>query len=440
MGQDASHQHFPRHWPDDLCQAFASLPPSRGWVVALSGGLDSVFLLHCLAQLRRQLLNGDDQPPPELTALHINHGLQDASPQWAAFCGGLCQQLDLPLTGHCLHLDSAGTDLEATAREARYQVFTEHLGAEELLLLAHHRDDQAETLLLRLMRGSGIRGLAGMPASRPLGQGHLYRPLLGLSRARVEVLAREWGLSWCEDSSNQDLRFDRNFVRHQVLPQLTGRWPAALATLNRSAAHCREADELLNDLARQDISSQQMDSGLTVRGLQSLSNRRQRNLVRYRLRQQGLRPPGEERLKNALHGLLTAEPDREPALHWEGHSLRRYRDGLWLVPDLPPVEASTPVVWNMQQPLPWGGALLKVLHAPVGDSVTVTFRQGGERFRPAPDRPSPLLKHWLQEQGVPPWERQRLPLIWQGSELIAIAGLWSNGLCQFCWDCSYRPL
>lgn len=453
MGQDANPPpaqlphylgHYPRHWPDDLCHAFAALPSARSssaprWVVALSGGLDSVFLLHCLAQWVAQLRSAPARSP-SLSAIHINHGLQPEAAQWAAFCHAQCQALELPLITHSLSLDPGAADLEATAREARYQVFSDHVNTDDVLLMAHHGDDQAETVMLRLMRGSGVRGLAGMPASRPLGPGQLHRPLLGLSRQRIETLARQWGLRWCEDGSNQNQRFDRNYLRHRVLPGLQQRWPAAAQNLTRSAAHCREADQLLEDLAREDSARLQMADGVTVSGLQQLSEPRQRNLVRYRLRQHGLRPPGEEKLNSGLNALLSAGQDRAPALHWEGYSLRRYRNGLWLLPDLPPVDNAARITWDMQAPLLWAGSPLVVVaghdHAP----VTVTFRQGGERLRPAPGQPSRPLKKWLQEQGVAPWVRERLPLIWNGTELIAVAGLWQRGAGQFTWESLARPL
>ncbi|MDX1587448.1 MAG: tRNA lysidine(34) synthetase TilS [Oleiphilaceae bacterium] len=426
MGRDANPAS-PVDWPGDLSDAFAALPTASRWVVALSGGLDSVFLLHCLATLSRRW----NQP---LRALHIHHGLQSDAGHWADFCQQQCRHLDLPLSTQRLHLDPDAPDLEATARQARYGLFRKELEEGDLLLMGHHGDDQAETLLLRLMRGSGVRGLAGMPATRPLGSGQLHRPLLPLSRQRIETLAREWQLDWCEDHSNQDRRFDRNYLRHEVLPALRARWPQAPQSLQHSAAHCREADELLEELAREDLARSGMEEGLTVTGLNALSERRQRNLVRYRLRRHGLQPPGEARLTSGLKALLNAGEDRTPALHWQNHSIRRYRNRLWLIPALPPAESLTDTPWHPDTPLPWAGTTLTASNPHPGKTLTVTPRQGGEHFRPSSNQPSRPLKKWLQEQGLPPWHRERLPLVWDNNTLVAIGDLWSDGQWQLHWE------
>lgn len=432
MGQDADPASS-RDWPQDLAAAMRTLPPATRWVVALSGGLDSVFLLHALATLARE----QNQP---LSALHIHHGLQPEAEHWADFCQQQCQTLEILLGLHRLSLDPAlsidpnAPDLEATARDARYRLFREQLGEGDLLLMGHHGDDQAETLLLRLMRGSGIRGLAGMPATRSLGRGQLHRPLLALTRPRIEALAREWGLHWCEDGSNRNRRFDRNFLRHEILPRLRQRWPAATENLRRSAAHCREGEELLDDLAREDLARLHMENGLTVSGLNSLSDPRQRNLLRYRLRQHGVQPPGEERLRSGLSALLSAAEDRAPALHWSENSIRRYRDDLWLVPDLPAVDSTATCTWNPDEPLHWAGTTLSLSGPGPEKPLTVGFRQGGEHFQPGTNQPSRPLKKWLQEQGLPPWERERLPLVWEGDTLVAIGDLWTTRNWQLHWQ------
>ena len=416
-----------RNWPDDLNDCLESLPAARHWLVAFSGGLDSTFLLHCLVLKARQHSAG-------LSAIHINHGLQSPADQWAHWCEQQCRALGVPLIQECLSLDGMAPDLEARARQQRYRLFEQHLPVGGVLFMAHHADDQAETVLLRLMRGSGLRGLSGMPATRTLGSGLLHRPLLALRRERIESLARSWELDWCEDESNRDTRFDRNYLRHEIVPRLEARWPAAVARINRSAEHAGNADRLLDELVQQDEQRCRRGGGLSIAELATLPRARQQALLRHRLRAQNIQPPGERQLATGVDALLNAADDRQPELRWQvarcTFTLRRFRDRLWLVPALEEAPQHG-VTWPPGQPLDWTGGVLDCkpvtgggLKCPEQGAFTVTVRRGGERFRPDAGRPRQSLKKWLQQQWIPPWERACMPLIHHGDELVAIADLW----------------
>ena len=214
-----------------LLQALKPWRNAKAWHVALSGGLDSTVLLHLLVQLRQI------HSLPPLAAVHVHHGLQVAADAWPAHCQALCDALSVPLQVFRVQVQ-AGASLERAARDARYQAFVAVTQAQEVLLTGQHRDDQAETVLFRLLRGTGVSGLAGMPHQRTLGEGHLCRPLLDVSRAELEVYARAHALTWVEDPSNTQTDFSRNYLRHEVFPALTKRWPQATASMARSAAHC----------------------------------------------------------------------------------------------------------------------------------------------------------------------------------------------------------
>ncbi|NNG62887.1 tRNA lysidine(34) synthetase TilS, partial [Pseudomonas fragi] len=265
-----------------LLKALEPWRNAGAWHVALSGGLDSTVLLHVLAQLRQT------RSLPPLSAIHVHHGLQAAADEWPAHCQALCNALGVPLQVVHVHVQ-AGASLERAAREARYQAFVTLTRAQEVLLTGQHRDDQAETLLFRLLRGAGVSGLAAMPRQRRLGEGNLCRPLLDVSRTDLEAYAREHSLGWIEDPSNQQTDFSRNYLRHEIFPLLTRRWPQAAASMARSAAHCAEAQGLLDDLARQDLQAAGAVSEFDWLGLPSLelapitclSPARQRNALRY---------------------------------------------------------------------------------------------------------------------------------------------------------------
>lgn len=291
---------------EEAIRAFvaARTAPGDRLCVGLSGGRDSVVLLHLLARL---------EPCFRLSALHVHHGLSPYADAWAGFCRQFCAGLAIPLAVEVVAVDPlSGLGLEAAAREARYEAFR-RCGA-DCLLLAHHRDDQAETVLFNLLRGSGVAGAAGMPGERRLGSLRLLRPLLAVGREEIEAYAKENRLSWVDDQSNADTGFSRNFLRHAVMPRLTERFPSAATNLAAAAERFAEADELLAELAAADWQRAAAGEALPMRALRALSAARLRNLLRHRLRVLGWRAPAAARLNEFVRQLRECAPDTHPAL------------------------------------------------------------------------------------------------------------------------------
>lgn len=414
-----------------LLERLEQLPNTRSFRLAYSGGMDSHVLLHAAAAVRGSL-------SAPVAAVHIDHGLQPGSGQWSAHCTRVCRELGVPLEVRRLRLTRvAGESPEATARSARYEAIAALMEPGEVLLTAHHRDDQAETVLLQLLRGSGPRGLAGMPMVTAFPPGRLARPLLGFDRAELAEYARSEGLDWVEDGSNTELKFDRNFLRHEILPRLGQRWPGLGKTLSRSARHCAEAAALSDDLARADLASAHGRRGaLSVSALTRLSPARCRAALRLWVRYQGLAAPSTACLERVLHDVLRAAPQRSPVVSWAGAEVRRYRDNLFLLAPTPTLPGGAGIPWRPDREelfLPSGlGRLLARGGCEGGIDATlwselpveIRFRRGGERCRIGTAGPTRSLKALTQELGVPPWLRGRLPLVYLGDRLAAVADLW----------------
>lgn len=400
--------------------------PSR-YVVAFSGGLDSTVLLHALLSSQK------DHGIP-IVAIHIDHGLHEDSGSWSEHCKLIAQELgvDYLCRSVVVQLES-GKGPEASAREARYSALHAELAGDDWLLSAHHREDQAETLLLNLVRGSGPAGIAGIGAIRRFGPGWLARPLLEIDRASLADYAKREALHWVDDPSNADRRFDRNFLRHEVLPRLKSRWPDISARLQRSAQHAGEAYQLLANLADIDLKALGgRPERLPIGGLLALSEARQRNLLRHALRCLGLSTPTAVQLARIQSEVIPAREDGQPLVSWPGASVRRYRQRLYLLPEKL-IESPQPIsVAASDVPLGVGlGVLQFVRGAASGLSealfdreIRVSFRHGGEEFQPEGQAHTRKLKKLLQEEGVVPWMRDRLPLLYAGDELIAVGDLW----------------
>lgn len=408
--------------------------------LAFSGGLDSQVLLDLMAALR-----GADGRLPDgarLDALHVDHGLSPNSTAWARHCAERCAALDVPFLA--LRVDATpgpGESPEAAARRARYAALAGAMERGDCLLTAHHQDDQAETLLLQLLRGAGPRGLASMPPLSPFAAGWHARPLLHLRRTALRAHAEARGLSWLEDESNADTGLARNFLRHMVLPRLRARYPAVAATLSRSARRCAEADALLGELAEADLALLRRGTGgvLSVSGLQALGERRGRNALHHWIHARGLPLPSEAQLGQLWRTVLGADADAAPLLRWPGVEVRRYRDELYLGAPLTPVAGEAVFAWDLRASLalpgvgrlharPAGGAGVAARHVQ-GRSLEVRFRRGGERLCVAGRHGHHRLKTLFQEAGIAPWRRDRLPLVYLEGQLLAVAGLWVA--CEF---------
>lgn len=462
----------------DLIPHLPDLDRPGRWWVGYSGGMDSQVLLVALHALLRRHPGG-----PSLHAIHVHHGISANADAWQAHCAAQCAALGVDFQARRVSLDGApGESLETRARHARYRVFEEVLEEGDVLFQAHHGDDQLETLLYRLARGSGPLGLAGMPARRRLGHGELRRPLLGFARRELEAYARAGALRWVEDESNVDTRFDRNFLRGDVLPRLQERWPG-LPGWRRSMALCGEAAELLDELARLDLAKLRTNYPNVIEAapLHELSDARRRNLLRCwltELRDEFALPaPDFHSLRRISTEVLAAAADAVPLVSWEGEGgraeVRRFAGKLHALRPIMRANRVKILEWTCAAALSEGAADApsepagattdraenKVPHDPryaaVGGlpplalgpglgtlhlepvarggfplaevgPLQVRFRSGGESAKPHGRRTRPLKKI-LQDYGVPPWLRDHVPLVYAGDRLLAVADLF---LCE----------
>jgi len=398
------------------------------WCVAFSGGLDSTVLLFALHELSREL------DGIQLRAVHVDHGLHANARAWAGQCEIAARQLGVPFEVCRVEVDlTAGDGIEAAARYARYAALEQLLEPGATLMTAHHADDQVETVLLRLLRGTGVRGLGSIAERMPFGPGWLVRPLLTIDRSELEAFARARSLTWVEDPTNLNTARDRNYLRHEVVPVLRRRWPGLPAALGRSARLAAEGATLLRELAEQDSVPVVRDGLIELDALRRLTSARQRNLVRYVLHERGLVPPSETQLLSGLAQLLSARVDRQPVLRWPGGQIRRYRERLYVL-DADPGQATAQLpdeyAWDGCAPLDMGpvrGRLRLICDDPPGASagdLVVRFRRGGERLAEADRRHHKRLKKVLQACGVLPWMRAHVPLVSRDGELLAVGDLW----------------
>jgi tRNA(Ile)-lysidine synthase len=415
--------------------------PHSRLCVGLSGGLDSVVLFDVLRHLR-------DERCFDLCAVHVNHQLSPRAAAWAELCSALCRNAGVPLHVEAIALErDRGTGVEAAARRARYAVYTRQ--AVDFIVLAHHLDDQVETILLQLLRGAGVKGLKGMtevsfhkgeaivPAryrgslegAEQITRPAFLRPLLEVPRSTLEAYARAHSLPWVEDESNFNLRFDRNFVRHRVLPPIGERFPAYRTTLARAARNLAEALELLDDLAAHDAGTTADAARLSISVLGALSVPRAKNLLRYFIARSGAPLPNAKRLEEMVRQLADAHADGDVQFRWADVVLRRFRGQAYLETWTALPEDALCVPWHgeAELALPGFGGVLCFEHAAgVGlslaklehSAVCVRARRGGERIRLAANRPRRSLKNLFQERRVPVWKRQRIPLLFCGGRLV----------------------
>lgn len=424
--------------PTALAERVAAHAAAGTLWVAFSGGADSAALLHLLARGPLQA---------RVRAIHCDHDLHPDSGAWTERCAALAARLEVPFEGLRLSIDARSpAGLEAAARVARYAALAARLGTDDLVLTAHHADDQAETFLLMAMRGSGVAGLAAMPEVAPLGQGRQLRPLLGVRRAALRAYALRHALDPIEDPSNADLARDRNRIRHVVLPAFAPRWPDAAVALGRAAAWCAEANTLLAEQADEDLAGMvepDQPHRLAVEPLRGLSEARVRNALRRWLGHLELPAPPATALERVLAEVLPARRDARARVEWPGGWIAKHREHIHAGA---PLAAFAPDVlrWDGRQPLivPSGGVLALepgLDHGPghgpkvlgesclrldhLGGALEVRFRVGAESIQPAGSAHHRPLKKLLSERGVLPWMRERLPLLFVDGELAAVPGV-----------------
>ena len=395
---------------------------------ALSGGIDSVVLLDLLRRLQPHL-------GFRLAALHVNHQLSLNARYWADFCLRLCTGWNIPLRIERVSVSrDTGRGVEAAARAVRYSVLA--TAGTDWVATAHQQDDQIETVFLQLLRGCGPKGIAGMPEVRelegPAGavRPRLLRPLLGMDRASIEVYARSRGLEWIDDESNRDKRFARNFLREEILARLAGRFTGYRAAVTRSAEWSREAAQLLDALAEIDQAAATDAQGhISVQTLARLDEARAKNLLRYWLRRQGVATPDSASLSEMLRQLTCADADARVAVAMGPRVIRRFRGHAMVVPRMTVAED---IAWQGEEDVAWGEGRIRFRRA-CGEGFCASVlergaggirrRRGGERMRLDPARPRRSLKNLLQEAGVPPWDRQTMPLLWCGADLVWVPGV-----------------
>jgi tRNA(Ile)-lysidine synthase len=404
-------------------------PGATGLAVAVSGGADSAALLAVLRGYSFRGLN--------VRAVHVDHGLQSAAADLRQACVLLCGKLQVPLSILSVVVEALpGASIEEAARDARYAALSSDLHHHEILLTAHHREDQAESLLLQALRGAGIKGMSGMPVRRALGVGWHLRPLLDVSQRELLEFAASFKLPYVADPMNWDLRLDRVYLRREIWPLIKQRWPGAAGTLSRAAQHAADAQEFLDEAARVDFAMIRDGACLSLSRLRALTQSRQANVLRYWIRESGALPPATAQLSEGLRQVLEAATDHLPAIVWDGRAVRRYQDRVFLTPAAP-ARISSALAWGVGAPasLPLGeglGALrwtsqsggLDVEKLPT--QVTVRGRLGGEAIRPGRGSSTQTLQHLCQARGIPPWMRDALPLVYAGEELLAVGDLWLN--------------
>lgn len=410
-----------------LTEFFATHGTSPTYWIAYSGGLDSHVLLHMAAEYRKKF-------PIKLRAIHVHHQLNTKANAWVAHAEKICRALQIELVVRQVDAnlpEDVTESPEEYARQKRYQVFQELLSAQDFLLTAHHADDQAETVLLQLLRGAGPKGLAAMPIVKSLLPGYHARPLLLQTRASLLQYATLNQLQWIQDDSNDNVNFARNFIRHQVLPQLQTRWPALSATLTRSAQLCAEHEQLLQNFIAEDFLAVQgaKPNTLSVSQLRQLEPRRQRQVLRYWLQQLHFPLPSVSKMQHIQNDMLYAHEDKRPQVTWKNTELRRYRDDLYVMRPLMAHDAGKVYHWDLaisKLLIPGIGCLH--VHAGRGGlcrditSIEIRFRQMGEKFQLNNRSYRRTLKNFFQEQRVPSWLRDRIPLIFVQGELVGAVG------------------
>lgn len=430
VGRAASATKFSPEWLGRRLWQLLPQFPHTSVCVAFSGGADSTALLAALAAAPAR--------PARLRAIYVDHQLQPDSSAWGRHCRKVAASLGVPLQVRRVRVARGrGQSLEAAARAARYGVLGGALQAGEALLTAHHQDDQLETVLLQLLRGAGVAGLAAMPACAPFARGVLVRPLIDMPRAQLRAWLRTRDLAWIEDASNADEHLDRNYLRSRVLPPILARWPAAPGTVVRGARHAAEAQRMLDALGAADVARASHGAMLSAAVLRALPAERRRNALRFWINRSGYLAPPARRLQEICGPLLAARTDAHPLVAWPGAMVRRQGDLLSIRAHPAPTAGRGGTLkwrWHLSQRpvLATGAGTLSLEEDARGPldldalarTLAVRPRRGGERLRPVRGGARRPLKSLLQEARVPLEERARLPLVYAGRRLVAVADRW----------------
>jgi tRNA(Ile)-lysidine synthase len=405
--------------------------PVPRYAVAFSGGIDSMVLLAALLRL---------VGAERVVAFHIDHGLHLDSGHWAELCARAAGALGVGFQSVRVAIPSGSEHggPEAAARDARYAALRELMSPGDVLLTAHHGDDQLETVLLRMLRGSGVRGLTGIHELAAFGPGFLARPMLEFTRAEIAAQALRWSLTWIEDPANAALRFDRSYLRARVLPALHERWPAAQRTASRLARQMAEAEQLLEEVAAEDTRDVADLHRVPCARVRALSSARQANLLRFVIRTLDLPMPSSAHLGELCSSILRDHAGGRAQVTWPGAVAHIYREHVYLLPT--EVRSTGGLIAGaLAIGREWRGSSGSLKLVPAADGfpddwarsgIDVRFRSGGERFRPANHRHSKTLKHWFQENGVVPWMRDRIPLLFRSETLVGVADLWISAEAQ----------
>ena len=402
--------------------------------VSLSGGLDSMVLLHALAQLR------SEHRQWQMRAIHVNHQLQSTAGEWAQLCVNWCDKLDVPCTVLAVDVtDIKELGTEAAARKARYAALQAELKPDEILLTAHHADDQLETVLIALMRGSGLDGLAAMPSLVRFAHAWHARPLLGFTRDALHTWADQQSLSYINDPSNAHTDYDRNFLRHEIVPRLKQRWPSSSITGARAAAHLSDVQSLLDQYVGHDLDQVSDDNTLHFDALRHWPSARRRAVIRSWLAQNDVLMPSTRVLQSLEHDMLRGADDRVPCTRWDRYAVHRYQGRLYLEKIHRPEQLDESMPWNWQESLQLPHQLgllcmvkttdpqassLAMNASKLPPQLSVQFRHGGEQIQLPGESIHRELKKLLQDVNVLPWWRGRVPFIYAGDDLVAVANLW----------------
>ena len=420
--------NFNQNFNELIANEIDSLGATK-FTIALSGGVDSMVLLDLLSKAKRS--------SDEVRAIHINHNLHEDSKEWIDFVKEACKKYKLPLIIESIKPKQQGFGLEADARDQRYKKFKEIILDNECLLTAHHLDDQIETILYRIFRGTGLDGLRSIRKNDKFGKGLLCRPFINVPRADIEQYAKINNIKWIEDPTNKNVDFDRNYLRKDIIPSIKKRWPKAQTTIPRLSSLAENNQKLLHELAKEDVGEIKKFNVLDLGILSNKSALRINNIFRFLILKNKMGIPSLKVLEDGIETLINAESD-SPIVSWDGCSIRRYKNTLYFFNhDLKQNEIRPlKMKWFIEETINLGGnrgsiqaRFIKgegIALNKCPKSLEIKYRKGGEQIKPSGHKITKSLKNLFQENNVLPWVRDQIPLVYLDDELISVGDLWFN--------------